>query len=229
MIKQFFGFFLIASTCIANAQSTVGGSLLVKPQENINYFKYPNPPSSGGPLAVDKVNVYYFFNYRCSDCYDYYKQLAKSSNQFVAIKFIPMGFQGYELSSVKWMIVLDQLNIKNYHEKIFDAVKNKELDIDNEINASTFISKLSGIPAKKLLEEYNSGIVKNRVFALNYLYKDYKISSIPALSINDTYFTNFRFVGNNKDAFSSVANLLLTQSYKDIGGTFSGDQKNEKE
>ena len=168
------------------------------------------------PLAVfaeaGKIEVIDFFRYGCPHCHAFEPTLDAWARQLpadVAFRRVPAAF-GIEafVAHQRIFYALDSLGlIGAMHRKVFYAIHNERMRLDQPAEISAFMAK-NGVDETKFMEAYGSFGTQAKLRQANQLVDGYKIDGVPALGIQGRFFTSGTLAGDNPRSLAVVDYLV---------------------
>ncbi|WP_421557843.1 thiol:disulfide interchange protein DsbA/DsbL [Pseudomonas canadensis] len=161
------------------------------------------------PQATEKIEVVELFSYRCGHCFNLEPALAlwvDSLPDDVIFKRVPAMFGGQWDELGQLFLTLETMGAApEVHQDIFRTVqKRQRLSTDEEM--ADFLEGV-GVDREKFLATFHSFVVSGKVMAAKNKIKDYKISGVPAMVVNNKYTFDLS-VGGAEKMFSLATELL---------------------
>lgn len=185
------------------------------PIEGRQYIRLTQPvPTSAGPGQIEVIE---FFWYGCPHCNAFEPTLeawVRRQPPDVAFRRVPVAFSAQPfVAHQRIFYALDSLGlVASMHRKVFYAIHNDRMRLDQPAEISAFMAK-SGIDAAKFMEAYSSFGTQAKLRQANQLVDGYKIDGVPALGIQGRFYTSGTLAGDNSRALA-VTDFLLQQLRK---------------
>lgn len=172
----------------------------------------PQPTESDG-----KIEVVEFFWYGCPHCNAFEPTLEAWVRQLpadVAFHRVPVAFSAEPfVAHQRIFYALDSLGlVASLHRKVFYAIHNDRLRLDQPAEISAFMAK-NGVDAARFMEAYGSFGTQARLRQANQLVDGYKIDGVPALGIHGRFYTSGTLAGDNGRALA-VTDFLVQRLRK---------------
>ena len=166
----------------------------------------PQPTESGKNIEVRE-----FFWYGCPHCYKlhpYIKAWLKGVPKDVSFRYVPAIFRSSWVLGAKTFYALEVLGARGkLHEKIYDAIHIKKIDLTKEELLFNWIAK-QGIDRKKFVDIYNSFSVGNRTSQSSQMSKKYALKGVPSLVVDGKYLVSGRMGGTPQDTIRTLDELI---------------------
>ena len=196
----FFLFLNLGLTCISNVRAE-----LIKGRDYAVLVS-PQPTESG-----KNIEVLEFFWYGCSHCYKLHphiKAWLKEMPKDVTFRYVPAIFRSSWVPGAKTFYALEVLGVRNkLHDKIYDAIHVKKIDLANEELLFRWIAK-QGIDRKKFVDIYNSFSVENRSSQSSQMSRKYGLKGVPSLVVDGKYLASGRMGGTPQDTIRTLDELI---------------------
>lgn len=168
-----------------------------------------------GTAPAGKVEVVEFFSYACPHCHEFDPGLEAWISKLPGDVFfhrVPIAFRPNWVPYQKLYYALEALNAINgtLQAKVFDAVHNQHLQLDQPDVAADFVAK-NGLDATKFKAIYASFGMQSKIAQANRLAEQYKIDGVPTLGVNGQYLTSISLTRSEAKTFE-VANALIAAS-----------------
>ena len=102
---------------------------------------------------------------------------------------------------------------KDLHDKVYDAIHAKKIDLSKEATLFEWIEK-QGVDRKEFVNTYNSFSVHNMVNRSSQMMKQYKLTGVPALVVEGKYLTSGKMSGLPRDTIQ-VLDALIEKARKE--------------
>lgn len=204
---------IVASAFLGLAFSSPG---LAAPTPDVEY-KLIIPPQ---PAAGKGVEVFEFFNYACSHCYDFEPQLRswlKTKPKNVEFRYVPAVFNERMLPLAKTYYALEELGLLDkMHERVYEAIHEKRINLADRAVMNKWIAE-QGVDAKKFETTYDSFSVDSKAQRAGQLTRSYRITATPYVAVAGKYLTapslTLRADGNvDPNRFTQVLNDLINMA-----------------
>lgn len=172
-------------------------------QEGRHYVRFSEPL----PVASEKIEVLEFFSYGCPHCFTfepYVQEWKKDLPANVEFQQIPSVMSQSTEVYAKMFYAAEEMGILDkVHAALFNSVQvtRKQISTDEQIAA---MAKSFGVDGNKFLEVMRSFDVDSRVRKGMQTMRAYRISGVPAVTVNGRYLTGGGMVGN----FSELVKVL---------------------
>lgn len=158
-----------------------------------------------------KIEVLEFFWYGCPHCYSLHPHLKNWLANIpgdVSFQYVPATLRPNWVPAAKIFYAIEALGITgSLHDKIYDAVHRDKIDLNNESVLFDWIEK-QGVDRKKFENTYQSFAVQNQVSRSTQMSRQYQLTGVPALVINDKYLTSGRMGSTPQDTIKTLDALL---------------------
>jgi thiol:disulfide interchange protein DsbA len=185
------------------------------PIEGRQYIRLTQPVAVGAEPG--KIEVIEFFWYGCPHCNAFEPTLEAWVRQLpadVAFRRVPVAFSAEPFTAHQRIFyALDSLGlVAALHRKVFYAIHNDRMRLDQPAEISAFMAK-NGVDAAKFMEAYGSFGTQAKLRQANQLVDGYKIDGVPALGIQGRFYTSGTLAGDNGRALA-VADFLVQRVRK---------------
>ncbi len=197
------------SSCLALAGvvGSLPGVALAQgvPVEGRHYLLV-NPPV---PVSAGKIDVIEFFWYGCPHCYAFEPVVEPWSKRLpadVAFRRVHVMFRENTRTHQRTFFALEALGREaEFRPKIFNAIHQEHLSLDNPDSMATFLAK-QGLDKAKFLEVYNSFSVQSKCMQAVKLSEAYHIDGVPSIGVGGRFLTSPSIAGQG-----APENLALQQ------------------
>ena len=184
------------------------------PIEGTHYVRLSQPVPT---TVAGKIEVIEFFWYGCPHCNAFEPALEAWVRQLpadVAFRRVPVAFSAQPfVAHQRIFYALDSLGlVAAMHRKVFYAIHNDRLRLDQPAEISAFVAR-NGVDPVKFMEAYDSFGTQARLRQANQLVSGYKIDGVPALGIHGRFYTSGTLAGDNVRALA-VADFLVQRLRK---------------
>jgi thiol:disulfide interchange protein DsbA len=172
---------LLLASGAARAQAPVEG-------RDYSLIQPPQTPANPG-----KIEVLEFFSYACPHCNTFEPMIApwaRSLPQDVAFRRVPVSFLFNAENFQRTYYALESIGlVEQMQPKVFAAVHVERQRLDKPEDIAALVTKNGGDGAK-FLAAFKSFTVATAVSKAKKLQADYKIESVPAITIQGRYLTS---------------------------------------
>lgn len=195
-------FILLAVVLGACTQATA------EPVAGKDYQVIDPPVPSGTP---NKVEVIEFFYYGCPHCYQlepHLKNWLKQKPNDVEFKTQPAVFRESWLPLTKAYYALEATgNLTRLHEKVFAALHDQQLNINNDEALFAWVEK-QGVDREKFVEAYKSFGVQGKAQRAVQMTKEYRVAGTPSIVVGGKYITSGSMTGSHEGMMKVVDYLI---------------------
>ena len=190
MNRRDFSSALLASGAGASLLLATGAARAQAPVEGRDYslIQPPQPPADAA-----KIEVCEFFTYACPHCSSFEPMVgpwARSLPADVAFRRVPVAFLFNAENFQRTYYALESMGlVEQMQSKVFAAVHVERQRLDKPEDIAALVAKNGGDGAK-FLAAFKSFSVATAVTKAKKLQADYKIESVPALTIHGRYLTS---------------------------------------
>lgn len=167
-----------------------------------------------GDLAApkpEKSRVVEFFSYGCPHCEHLEPHLHKWLEGKNNIEFsrVPAQWSAYFNDLAKLFLTLDKLGLVDKHsESVFKYIHKQRKPLRNKSQIVTFADKTLGIPKADFEAAWESAEVKQKLAEAGQMMRQYKVSGVPAILVNERYYVSVKLAGSEAALFEVVDFLL---------------------
>jgi protein dithiol oxidoreductase (disulfide-forming) len=173
-------------------------------KEGVEYIKLATPVPTQN---ADKIEVQEFFWYGCPHCFQFEPKMAAwVKNKPANVEFVrmPSPLNPNWMAHTKTFYALEAMGRGDeFHVEIFNAMHVAKLKLFTPEAIADFLAQ-KGVDRTKFLDSYNSFAVNMRARKAEQLGNQYKITGVPAISVNGKYLINT----NQTGGFDEVLNIL---------------------
>ena len=167
------------------------------------------------PVAVPgKIEVIEFFGYWCPHCNELEPKLepwVKALPAHVSFRRIPVAWQDAQVPYQKLFYALEAMGVSNdIHPKVFKAVHEQRLGLDNDAAIATFATAI-GVDRAKLADAMKGFSMSSKLGKANQNAKSYQIEGVPTLVVNGRYATSPELAKGDIQALR-VADALIQRA-----------------
>jgi len=190
MNRRDFSSTLLVSGAGASLLLASGATLAQAPVEGRDYslIQPPQPPAN-----ATKIEVLEFFSYACPHCSTFEPMVGPWSRSLpadVAFRRVPVSFLFNAENFQRTYFALESLGlVEQMQSKVFAAVHVERQRLDKPEDIAAFVTKNGGDGAK-FLAAFKSFSVATAMSKAKKVQADYKIESVPALTIHGRYLTS---------------------------------------
>lgn len=178
------------------------------PVEGRDYTRVDPPQPT---TAVGKVEVLEFFSYGCPHCNALEPSLqawVRTLPADVAFKRVPVPFLFNAENFQRLYYALETMGLVDaMQSKVFAAVHVDKLRLDKAEDISAFVAKNGG-DSMKFLAAFKSFSVATSVARAKKMVADYKVDSVPTLTIQGRFMTSPAQAGGVAQAFAAADALI---------------------
>jgi thiol:disulfide interchange protein DsbA len=181
---------LLVSGAGASLLLASGATLAQAPVEGRDYslIQPPQPPAN-----ATKIEVLEFFSYACPHCSTFEPMVGPWSRSLpadVAFRRVPVSFLFNAENFQRTYFALEATGlVEQMQSKVFAAVHVERQRLDKAEDIAALVTKNGGDGAK-FLAAFKSFSVATAVTKAKKLQADYKIESVPAITIHGRYLTS---------------------------------------
>lgn len=173
-------------------------------KEGVEYIKLATPVPTQN---AEKIEVQEFFWYGCPHCFQFEPKIAAwVKNKPANVEFVrmPAPLNPNWMPHTKTYYALEAMGRGDeFHVEIFNAMHVAKLKLFTPEAIADFLAQ-KGVDRTKFLDSYNSFAVNMRARKAEQLGNQYKITGVPALTVNGKYLINT----NQTGGFDEVLNIL---------------------
>lgn len=166
----------------------------------------PQPTEGGG-----KVEVIEFFWYGCPHCYTLEPAVnawASKAPNDVAFKRVPAIPSDAWAEMAKIYYTLEAMGkLEALHQKVFDAIHKSNVNLNNKRIREDWLAK-NGIDPVKYAETEKSFSVATKMNRARQLTLNYKVDSVPRVTVDGKYFVSAEKAGGVDRVFPVVDQLI---------------------
>lgn len=183
-------------------------------KEGVNYIKLTTPLPTQN---ADKIEVQEFFWYGCPHCFHFDPKLAAwVKNKPANVEFVrtPAPLNPNWMVHTKTFYALEAMGRGDeFHVDLFNAMHVAKLKLYTPEAIADFLAQ-KGVDKTKFLETFNSFAVNMRARKAEQLGNQYKITGVPAITVNGKYLINT----NQEGGFDEVLNIMTYLVNKEATG-----------
>ena len=186
----------------------LSGMACAESYEEGKHYKRVDQPRM---IDSDNVEVLEFFWYGCPHCYSFepvvskWKQTKPENVEFVRV---PATFQPLWVLHARAYYALQMLGAgEKIHPKFFSEIHNKK-NYMKTLDAITVFVQEHGVERAEFVDAMNSFTVETQVRKATKLVADYKLSGVPAVTVNGKYLISASMAGNY-DNMIKIMNYLI--------------------
>ena len=173
-----------------------------------DYIQLATPVATQNP---DKIEVQEIFWYGCPHCYQFEPKInawVKNKPANVAFVRTPAPLNPNWMVHTKTYYALEAMGKgEQYHSDIFSALHVEKLKLYTPEAVADFLVK-KGLDRAKFLETFGSFAVEMRASKAAQIGKQYRVTGVPALTVNGKYLVNTNLPGGFDEALA-VVNYLV--------------------
>ena len=180
-------------------------------EEGKHYKRVDQPRIIDG----DKVEVLEFFWYGCPHCYSFEPHISKwkkSKPDNVEFVQIPATFQPLWVLHARAYYALQMLGAGDkIHPKFFSEIHNKKNYMKTVDALTKFVGRY-GVERSEFIDAMNSFTVETKVRKATKLVNDYKLSGVPAVTVNGKYLVSASMAGSYENMIKIMNYLVEKES-----------------
>lgn len=183
------------------------------PVEGTQYLKV-DPPVP--PIAPGKIEVVEFFSYACPHCAAFEPTLepwAKKLPPDVVLRRVPAPFLMNAENFMRTYYTLETMGkVEDLQLKFFNAIHIEHQRLEKPADIAAFVAK-NGVDSAKFLDNFNSFSVATSVTRAKKLAAEYKLDSVPMLTVQGRFKTSPSDAGSAENALA-VVDFLVQRARK---------------
>ena len=184
-------------------------------EEGKHYKRVDQPKTFDG----EKVEVIEFFWYGCPHCYSFEPHIKKwheSKPGNVEFVRIPATFQPLWVLHARAYYALQMLDaLEKIHPKFFSEIHNKKNYMKTVDALATFVQE-HGVDRSEFIDAMNSFAVETKLRKAQKLVDDYKLSGVPAVTVNGKYLISASMAGSYENMIK-IMNYLVEKETASAG------------
>ncbi|MDP3540138.1 MAG: thiol:disulfide interchange protein DsbA/DsbL [Azonexus sp.] len=174
-------------------------------------------PAQPGEDA-SKIEVLEFFSYGCPHCAEFNPVLAAWMAKLpadVVVRKVPITFGRAAWATIAKLYYTLEItgDAARLESEVFKAIHNERVNLFDERTATEWAVK-KGVDAKKFADTFNSFGVNSKVKRGDQLGQAYKISGVPALSVDGKYLVG----GQDFNSQLAIADKLIAKARSEKSG-----------
>jgi thiol:disulfide interchange protein DsbA len=186
----------------------------------VNYT--PVVPAQPTSVAAGKVEVLEVFWYACPHCYalePFIQNWLKNKPEYVQFIRVPVMWGPVHRAHAKLFYVLEALNRKDLHDKVFDAIHKQQQMLVGNDEASTKTVQLNfaaanGIKAEDFNKAWDSFTVTANLQRAEELTQRYRVEGVPLVVVNGKYSTDVSHAGGQGQLLALINDLAASEKRK---------------
>ena len=194
----------------------VSGMACAASYEEGKHYKRVDQPQA---VEGDKIEVIEFFWYGCPHCYSfepYVKKWNEGKPGNVEFVRIPATFQPLWILHARAYYALQMLDVgEKIHPRFFSEIHNKKNYLKTVDALTTFVEE-QGVNRSEFVDALNSFAVETKVRKAQKLVDDYKLSGVPAVTVNGKYLISASMAGSY-DNMIKIMNYLIEKESASAG------------
>jgi thiol:disulfide interchange protein DsbA len=164
---------------------------------------------------TNKVEVVEFFMYSCPHCYAFEPSVNKwKQNKPDNVEFIrmPVTFNSYATLHARAYYALQLLDkTEEIHPRFFTEIHVKKNYMKTLDSVAGFVQQ-HGVNRSEFIDAMNSFSVESNIRKTTKLVKDYRLSGVPAVTINGKYLISASMAGNYENMIKIMNYLIEKES-----------------
>ncbi len=201
--RLFLTFFLLVSLSL-----TMSLAVHAEIIEGKDYTVLSSPQST---QSGDKIEVLEFFWYGCPHCnnlHPHIKAWLKNIPDDVSFYYVPAIFRTNWIPAAKTFYAMEAIGATEIlHDKAYDALHRDKIDLNKEPILFDWVAK-QGVDREKFIEAYNSFTVENQVARSTQIFRQYKLTGVPALVVGGKYLTSGSMGGTPQGTIKILQKLV---------------------
>ena len=184
-----------------------------EPQSGFDYLPTQQVIPNDNPAKVEVMELFW---YGCPHCYHLEPRLAvwvKNLPKDVTFQRVPGIARPDWAPGAQAYYTLEALGLtEKLHGALFDAIhKQKSLRPNDDAALVDWITKQSGLDAKKVKDAYNSFSINTKMMRAMQIFRASGATGVPTLIIDGKYITSSTIAGGNEQALK-VADYLIQKA-----------------
>ncbi|MBA4141536.1 MAG: thiol:disulfide interchange protein DsbA/DsbL [Nitrosospira sp.] len=176
--------------------------------EGRDYTVLSHPQPADGGKSIEVIE---FFWYGCPHCYQLHPRIKawlKRMPDDATFRYVPAVFRPTWVPGAKTFYALEALGARDMlQDKVYDAIHLDKIDLSRDEVLFDWIAK-QGIERQKFIDAYNSFSVQNQVSRATRMSKDYGLSGVPAVVVDDRYLTSGSMGSTPEDTIRTLDALI---------------------
>jgi len=183
----------------------------------VNYL--PVVPAQPTGVPAGKVEVIEVFWYACPHCYalePFVQNWLQNKAEYVQFVRVPVMWGPVHRAHAKLFYVLESLNRKDLHEKVFETIHKQQQMLVGNDEASTKTVQLNfavanGIKVEDFNKAWDSFTVNSNLQRAEELTTRYQVAGVPLMIVNGKYTTDVGHAGGAGQLLSLVNDLAASE------------------
>jgi protein dithiol oxidoreductase (disulfide-forming) len=179
----------------------------------------PVVPAQPTSVPAGKVEVLEVFWYACPHCYalePFIQDWLKNKPEYVQFVRVPVMWGPVHRAHAKLFYVLEALNRKDLHEKVFDTIHKQQQMLVGNDEASTKAVQLNfavanGIKADDFNKAWDSFTVTTNLQRAEEMTQRYRVEGVPLVVVNGKYTTDVSHAGGAGQLLSVINDLAASE------------------
>jgi thiol:disulfide interchange protein DsbA len=183
----------------------------------VNYVPLvPAQPTSVAPGKVEVVEVFWYACPHCSALEPFLQNWVKNKPDYVELVRVPVMWGPVHRAHARLFYILEALNRKDLHAKVFDSIHKEQKMLVANDEASTRKMQLdfataNGIKAEDFNKAWDSFTVNSSLQRAEQLTQRYHVDGVPLIVINGKYTTDVGKAGGPGQLLSLINDLAASE------------------
>jgi thiol:disulfide interchange protein DsbA len=186
----------------------------------VNYT--PVVPAQPTSVPAGKVEVLEVFWYACPHCYalePFIQSWLQNKPEYVQFVRVPVMWGPVHRAHARLFYILESLNRKDLHEKVFDTIHKQQQILVGNDEASTKTLQLNfavanGIKAEDFNKAWDSFTVNSNLQRAEELTTRYRVEGVPLFVVNGKYTTDVSHAGGQGQLLALINDLAASEKRK---------------
>lgn len=156
-------------------------------------------------------SVVEFFSYGCPHCehLEPYLHQWLEANKELNFSRVPAQWNAYFKELGLLYLTLEKLGVADQHSAaVFKYIHKQRKPLRNKAQIVGFAERTLGIPKAEFEAAWESPEVKGKLAKAGQMMRQYKVSGVPALLVNERYYVSVKLAGGEEALFDVVDFLL---------------------
>ncbi|MCG8673228.1 MAG: thiol:disulfide interchange protein DsbA/DsbL [Pseudomonadales bacterium] len=165
-----------------------------------------NAPKPAKPAVLE------FFSYGCPHCEQLEPALLEWKQKHgdgITFSRVPAQWNAYFKSLGQLYLTLEAMGVADKHSgKVFKYIHKQKKPLRKKAQIFAFVEKQLGIPKSEFEKAWDSKAVKEKLTDAGTKLRQFKVSGVPALLVNERYYVSVKTAGSEEGLFEIVDFLL---------------------
>ena len=174
-------------------------------------------PAQATDVKKGQVEVLEFFWYRCPHCFDLETEVnawARKLPKGVVLKKVPGILNPSWTALARAYYALEAVGmLDKLHSEVFNAIHVQGMDLNPPERFFDW-AVTKGVDRKQIADAYTSFAVNTKVMRAQQLTTGYRISGVPAFTVNGKFVTSAYLTGSNAALFKTLDDLIAQERGK---------------